>query len=163
MIDLSKIKYRVVVMDEKGAQYNIRDFIQNLGWEENENELSVRSSFTAKNDKTSQGYLSGIIKPGCLIGIFATDGGSLDEEVARGYVETWNPIEKNSGYSLKCTNYDELYKLQKSQDNRFFLPEPAQSQHFREYLTIGRFPRENTRGQTLLTESWFITIGICRI
>lgn len=120
MIDLSKIKYRVVVMDEKGAQYNIRDFIQNLGWEENENELSVRSSFTAKNDKTSQGYLSGIIKPGCLIGIFATDGGSLDEEVARGYVETWNPIEKNSGYSLKCTNYDELYKLQKSQDNRFF-------------------------------------------
>lgn len=48
MIDLSKIKYRVVVMDEKGAQYNIRDFIQNLGWEENENELSVRSSFTAK-------------------------------------------------------------------------------------------------------------------
>ena len=24
MIDLSKIKYRVVVMDEKGAQYNIR-------------------------------------------------------------------------------------------------------------------------------------------
>ncbi len=120
MVDLSTIKYRVVVMDEKGTQYNIRDFIQNLGWEENEKELSVRSSFTAKNDKTSQGYLSGIIKPGCLIGIFATDGGSLDEEVARGYVETWNPVEKNSGHSLKCTNYDELYKLQKSQDNRYF-------------------------------------------
>lgn len=120
MIDLSKIRYRVVVMDEKGTQYNIRDFIQNLGWEENENELSVRSSFTAKNDKTSQGYLSSIIKPGCLVGIFAMDGGSLDEEVARGYVETWNPVEKNSGNYLKCTCYDELYKLQKSQDNRYF-------------------------------------------
>lgn len=120
MIDLSKIRYRVVVMDESSKQYDISDFIQNLGWEENENELSVRSSFTAKNDKTSQGYLSGLIKPGCLVGIFATDGATLDEEVARGYVETWNPVEKNSGYSLKCTIYDELYKLQKSQDNRYF-------------------------------------------
>lgn len=120
MIDLSKIKYRVVVMDEAGNQYNIKDFIQNLGWEENENEISVRSSFTVRNDKTSKGYLSSIIKPGCLIGIFATDGGSLDEEVARGYVENWNPMEKNSGNNLKCTCYDELYKLQKSQDNRYY-------------------------------------------
>ena len=119
MIDLSKISYRVVVMAEDGKQYNIKDFITNLGWEENEKEISVRSSFTSKNDKTSQGYLSSIIKPGCLIGIFATDG-ERDEEVARGYVETWNPVEKNSGNTLKCTNYDELYKLQKSQDNRYY-------------------------------------------
>jgi len=120
MIDLSKITYRVVVMDEKKKQYNIKDYIQNLGWEENENEIAVRISFTSKNDKTSEGYLSSIIKPGCLVGIFASDGGSLDDEVARGYVETWNPIEKNSGHSLKCTIYDELYKLQKSQDNRYY-------------------------------------------
>ncbi len=120
MIDLTKIRYRVIVMDEMGNQYNIKDFVQNLGWEENENEISVRSSFTVRNDQTSKGYLSSIIKPGCLVGIFASDGGSLDEEVARGYVETWNPVEKNSGNSLKCTCYDELYKLQKSQDNRYY-------------------------------------------
>jgi hypothetical protein len=120
MIDLSKIQYRVVVMDENGQQYNIKEYIHSLGWEENKNEISVRSSFSARNDKTSKGYLSSIIKPGCLVGIFATDGGSIDEEVARGYVETWNPNEKNSGSDLKCTNYDELYKLQKSQDNRYY-------------------------------------------
>lgn len=74
----------------------------------------------AKNDKTSKGYLSKIIKPGCLVGVFATDGASQDEEVARGYVETWNPVEKSGGHTLKCTCYDELYKLQKSQDNRYF-------------------------------------------
>ncbi len=62
MIDLSKIKYRVVVMDESGKQYNIQDYIQNLGWEENDSEISVRSSFTSRNDKTSKGYLSSIIK-----------------------------------------------------------------------------------------------------
>ena len=43
MIDLSNIRYRVVVMDEAGNQYNIKDFIQNLGWEENEKEISVHS------------------------------------------------------------------------------------------------------------------------
>ena len=120
MIDLSKIRYRVIVMNENGNQYNIGDYVHNLGWEENENEIAMRSSFTAQNDKTSMGYLSGIIKPGCLIGIFASDGSSLDEEVARGYVETWNPVEKNSSNGFKCTCYDELYKLQKSQDNRYY-------------------------------------------
>lgn len=91
MIDLTKIQYRVVVMDESKNQYNIKEYIENLGWEENDGELSVRTSFVAKNDKTSKGYLSKIIKPGCLVGVFATDGASQDEEVARGYVETWNP------------------------------------------------------------------------
>lgn len=119
MIDLSKIKYRVSVIDENGNQFNISDYIENLGWEENENEISVRSSFTVMNDNTSKGYLSGIVKPGCLIGIFAI-GDSINEEVARGYVETWNNVEQGGGQTLKSTNYDELFKLQKSQDNRFY-------------------------------------------
>ena len=43
--------------------------------EENKNEISVRTSFTAKNDKTSAGRLSELIKPGCLIGIFGQRSG----------------------------------------------------------------------------------------
>lgn len=121
MIDLTKITYRVAIMDENGCQYNIKDYIQDLGWEENNNEISTRSSFTVRNDNTEKGYLSDIIKPGCLVGIFASDGNTLNEEVARGYVETWNPVERNNGNSLKCTCYDELYKLQKSQDNRYYV------------------------------------------
>lgn len=69
MIDLSKIAYRLTVMSSGGKQYNIKEFVTGLGWEENKNEISVRVSFTAKNDKTSAGRLSEIIKPGCLIGI----------------------------------------------------------------------------------------------
>lgn len=45
MIDLAKIQYRVVVMDESKKQYNIKEYIENLGWEENDGELSVRTSF----------------------------------------------------------------------------------------------------------------------
>lgn len=120
MIDLSKITYRLVVTDENGTQYDIKDYVENLGWEENENELSVRSSFTVKNDNTSRGKLSSLIKPGCLICIFASDGRSFEEEVARGFVETWNPQSKNRGDTLQCTCYDMLYQLQKSQENRYY-------------------------------------------
>lgn len=120
MIDLSKIKYRVVVIDENGNQYNIKEYIHSLGWEENQNEIAVRSSFVARNDKTSKGKLSSLIKPGCLIGIFATDGNGYDEEVARGFVTDWNTELQSSADNLKCTSYDILYNLQKSQDNRFY-------------------------------------------
>lgn len=119
MIDLSKIAYRLTVMSSGGKQYNIKEFVTGLGWEENKNEISVRVSFTAKNDKTSAGRLSEIIKPGCLIGIFANDGGTQDKEVARGTVQEWNPQEQSSSSTLKCVAYDALYDLQRSQDNKY--------------------------------------------
>ena len=50
MIDLSKIAYRLTVMSSGGKQYNIKEFVTGLGWEENKNEISVRVSFTAKNE-----------------------------------------------------------------------------------------------------------------
>ena len=39
-LDLGKTKYRLVVITEKKKQYNIRNFVTSLGWEENENEIS---------------------------------------------------------------------------------------------------------------------------
>lgn len=54
MIDVANIKYRLVVMTEDKKQYNIKEFVENLGWEENDGELAVRISFTAKNDKTKR-------------------------------------------------------------------------------------------------------------
>ena len=98
-MDISKIKYRVAVTDESGNTDYITDYIQKLGWEENKKEISVRLSFTARNDKTSKGYLSNRMKPGCLIGIFASGGGAFDE-VARGYVEKCNTVEKSDGKDL---------------------------------------------------------------
>ena len=35
MIDVANIKYRLVVMTEDKKQYNIKEFVENLGWEEN--------------------------------------------------------------------------------------------------------------------------------
>lgn len=115
MIDISKIKYRLVVMTESKKQYNIKEFVEDLGWEENDGELATRISFTAKNEKTSAGLISSLAKPGCLVGVFATDG-SIDEEVARGYVTDWKPLLSGSKDKVDIICYDELYNLEESQD-----------------------------------------------
>lgn len=115
MIDVANIKYRLVVMTEDKKQYNIKEFVENLGWEENDGELAVRISFTAKNDKTSAGLISSLAKPGCLVGIFASHG-SIDEEVARGYITDWKPTLSGNKDKFDVTCYDELYNLQESQE-----------------------------------------------
>lgn len=119
MLDLTKVSYHPVVITENGKQYDIKDYVTNLGWEENENEIATRISFTVRNDKTSKGRLSSLVKPGCLIGIFARVG-KKEKEVARGYVTDWNSQVQNKSNDLKCTCYDILYDLQKSQDNKYF-------------------------------------------
>lgn len=115
MIDVANIKYRLVVMTEDKKQYNIKEFVENLGWEENDGELAVRISFTAKNDQTSAGLISSLAKPGCLVGVF-TSHGSIDEEVARGYITDWKPTLSGSKDKFDVTCYDELYNLQESQE-----------------------------------------------
>ncbi len=122
MVDLSNVTYHIIAVDEQGRQYNIKDFIENLGWEENENEISTRISFTVQNDKTSKGKLSSLIKPGYLVVVLASYGDAHKKEVARGYVVSWNPSQRNRGNKLKCICYDELYNLQKSQDNFILAP-----------------------------------------
>lgn len=115
MIDVANIKYRLVVMTEDKKQYNIKEFVENLGWEENDGELAVRISFTAKNDKTSAGLISSLAKPGCLVGIFASHG-STEEEVARGYITDWKPTLSGNKDKFDVICYDELYNLQESQE-----------------------------------------------
>ncbi len=51
--------------------------------------------------------------------VFAKTG-KKEKEVARGCVVDWNPQAQNRGNSLKCTCYDVLYCLQKSQDNKYY-------------------------------------------
>lgn len=120
MIDISKLDYSVKVIDEKGAKHNIKQYVENLGWEENENEIATRITFTVRDSRTTAGFLSGVIKPGCVVIVYASTGGKK-KEVARGTVVTWTFQKQNAGRELKVTCYDILYNLQQSQDN-YYLP-----------------------------------------
>ncbi len=50
MMELANITYRLTVITETGSQYNVTNFVTDLGWEENENEIAGRISFTVRNE-----------------------------------------------------------------------------------------------------------------
>lgn len=123
MIDISKIKYRLVIMDENGKQYNIKDFVDTLGWEEPKNQLATRITFTCRNTESAEIVMDQVAKIGCLVGVFASlDGGNdgLDDEVARGYITMVKPKSSLDQEMLTIRCYDDLYNLQQSEDNMFF-------------------------------------------
>ena len=67
MINPMLFKYTVVVVTEDGSQHDITDHVTELSWDEEENQLPVRISVTARNSKTPIGYISDFATPGCWI------------------------------------------------------------------------------------------------
>ena len=140
MVDIATLKYKVVIVDSKKKRYNITDYIQDLSWEENENEISSRITFDTRNDKASKGYLSAMIKLGCLVLVYAKHGNKKYTEVARGEVVSWNPVKQSSSHNFKCICYDQLYNLQKSQDNFFFKSGTSTKSRIKRVFTKWKIP-----------------------
>lgn len=120
MVDISTLKYKVVIVNSKKKRFNITDFIQDLSWEENKEELAERISFTIRNDKAPKKFVSERINLGCTVLVYALHGKKKYKEVARGEVVTRTPTNQSSSHDMKCVAYDKLYNLQKSQDNFYF-------------------------------------------
>ena len=57
MINPMKYKYLVAIMTADKKAYDITQFVEDVSWEEGENQLAARISFSAKNDKTSKGRI----------------------------------------------------------------------------------------------------------
>lgn len=120
MLEPVKYKYTVILLTEKNQQYDISEYISDLSWEEPEKELSARLSFTAKNDKSSKGWISSLAKPGRYIYLMYSYNGGKAKEALRGRIIEWNPSAKSSSQQLKVKVYDFLYDLQESSDNLYF-------------------------------------------
>ena len=163
MVELINVKYKVICFTGKKKEYDITDFVTDLGWEENESEIALRISFSVQNVKTKQGYVAGLIKPGTEIGVFATTGKKYTE-AARGTVEKWKISESSSGNKLTCTCYDILYQLQKSQDSRFFASGTGTSQAIQGILNdwnipIGTYNGPNVQhGKTICNSKYLSSI-----
>ena len=67
---VSDTDYTLVIVTEDGTQYDISDFAEDLGWEENEKELASHLSFTVGTDNEE---LASLIKIGCVAAVL-TDG-----------------------------------------------------------------------------------------
>lgn len=118
MIDIRKLTYKLIAILEDGSKLDISRATEDLGWEEGENELAMRLSFTVYNTLYQGKSLSELLKPGCLVTVIA-DWGDGTEEVARGIIMDWDTDVSNSTDTLSILAYDELFYLQKSQDNRY--------------------------------------------
>ena len=116
MIDPLKYSYYLVLVTEKKKKYDITNFVEDLGWEELENELAARLSCTVKNDKTTKGRISSLSKPGCYLYLYYRYKTGTAQEAMRGRIVEWNPSAKSSSQPLKLKAYDNLYDLQESED-----------------------------------------------
>lgn len=93
---------------------------ETVSWEEGEDQLAARISFSAKNDKTSKGRISSLAKPGCYAALLYSYNGGKNAEATRGKIVEWNPSARTSGEKFKVKAYDVLYDLQESQDHVYF-------------------------------------------
>ena len=116
MIDLSRLKYRLVLLDELGNQYNLKDVIQDLGWEENENELAARISFKLANHGDQKA--EELCKNGRMVFLMAGTG-EAEEEICRGTLKKWQNTYSLNADQVECTAYDMLHQLDQSQDNKY--------------------------------------------
>lgn len=116
MLDISQLKYRLVLLDETGNQNDVNDLIQDLGWEENENELAARISFTLA-DADKGGAIAGLCLNGRMAILLVSDG-SAEQEICRGTIKTWKAAYGLTSETVECSAYDMLHQLDKSQDNR---------------------------------------------
>lgn len=110
----------VAIMTADKKAYDITQFVEDVSWEEGENQLAARISFSAKNDKTSKGRISSLAKPGCYAALLYSYNGGKNAEATRGKIVEWNPSARTSGEKFKVKAYDVLYDLQESQDHVYF-------------------------------------------
>ena len=120
MINPMKYKYLVAIMTADKKAYDITQFVEDVSWEEGEDQLAARISFSAKNDKTSKGRISSLAKPGCYAALLYSYNGGKNAEATRGKIVESNPSARTSGEKFKVKAYDVLYDLQESQDHVYF-------------------------------------------
>lgn len=109
---VSDTNYTLVIVTEDGTQYDISDFAEDLGWEENEKELALCMSFTVG---TENAELASLIKIGCIAAVL-TEG----QERARAVISRAR-VKISSGREVRAvTAYDELHPLQTSEEQFLF-------------------------------------------
>lgn len=119
MINASSVAYDVIVITEKNVQLNITQAVDELGWEEGEDELAMKIHFDMYNAKYNGSRLSSMVKIGSLVGVKGYWGSGKGICAMGNIIECERKTSKSDEvYSVVV--YDNLYNLQKSSDNIYF-------------------------------------------
>lgn len=141
MIDLSKVKYRVVVVTPDGAQLDVTDVTSALGWSEAEKELSAKITCKLTCVEFNGKSIAELVRPFTPVFIYADIGDGF-EEVIRGNVQKWELVEANGEYTLDIETKDEVQALRESQDDFFFTDEHSSSAIIEKILSEWGVPHE---------------------
>ena len=115
MIDPVLYRYTVIVLND-GNEYDITNAIQNISWEDLEDELAARMSFTSRNDEACETRVSEIATPGSWVVYMYSYNNGTPVEAISGKIEEWSPFAKNDSEVLRVKAYDILRDMQDSQD-----------------------------------------------
>ena len=119
MINSKDLSYKAIIVTESGQQLDITAATQDLGWEENEDELAMKISFDLYNAFYNGKRLSSLVKLCSVVAIQASWGSGSDI-VAQGQLTQCRRKTSKSDEVFSITAYDNLYNLQKSSDCVFF-------------------------------------------
>jgi len=117
-VDLSNIVYSVVAVLSDGTQVHLTKAASNIGWEENDKELAVRLNLTISDVQFGNKRLAAVLSLCTVIYLYANYGIG-DVEIWRGTIWEWEYSQINDS-DIVVTCYDQLYYLQKSQDNKYY-------------------------------------------
>ena len=133
---VSETNYVLAIVTEDGTQYDISDFAEDLGWEENEKELATSMSFSVGTDNPK---LNALVKIGCVALVLVAG-----DECARAVINKAKQKKSGDKVSMTVSAYDELYPLQTSEDQLYFsagqTTKAVLTQIFDEWgITLGKY------------------------
>ena len=120
MIDISKVEYRVVVVDKEGTQYDVTSITSALGWSEGEKELAAKITCKFACVIVNDTLITDVVKMNTPIIVYASDGEEDFQEMIRGRVTKLGLTETNQEFTLNIEAADEAQALRHTQDD-FFL------------------------------------------
>lgn len=167
MIEISKVSYDVIVVTEKNLQLNITQAVEDLGWEENEDELAMKISFDMYNATYNGSQLSSLVKIGAIVAVKG-HWGSGSGVVAMGNIIECTRKSSKSDEVFDVVAYDNLYNLQKSSDCVYFAKGKKTKSILTSIMKSGESAFPATTGRMFpipkfwrRIKSWEILSGMC--
>lgn len=119
MINVNNVSYTVIVITEKKLQLNITQAVEELGWEENEDELAMKIHFNMYNALYNKERLSSLVKINAIVAVKAYWGSGKGIVAMGNIIECERKVSKSDDV-FNVVAYDNLFNLQKSSDNVYF-------------------------------------------
>ena len=150
-IDLTKIQYFVTAVLSDGRLMHLENVAENIAWEENEKELSVRLNLTLRDIPFEGSRLSKQLALCTIVYVYAKIEDEPQEEVFRGTIWEWEHSDVDDD-DIIVTAYDMLYYLEKSTSS-FYKPKGESTESIcRAILAEWSVPSGDYSGPTYIHE-----------